>query len=173
MNRRWRRSARREAAELNITAFMNLMVVLVPFLLVMAVFSRMTILELNLPAGASGEDQAPSKTLEVVVRKDHLLVQSNVGGRVGAIGKVKRSQEQDGYDLDRLGKLLRQVKSRWPDVTAASLLLEPDIEYNALVQIMDTVRVTTVLRDGKPIKAELFPDIAIGDAPRLKTARAD
>jgi hypothetical protein len=139
----------------------------------MAVFSRMTILELNLPAGSSGEDQSPSKTLEVVVRSDHLLVQSNVGGRVGEIGKVGRAGAEDGYDLDRLAELLLQVKSRWPDVTAASLLLEPDIEYDALVQIMDTVRVTPVLRDGKRIKAELFPDIAIGDAPRMKTARAD
>jgi biopolymer transport protein ExbD len=33
------------AAELNITAFMNLMVVLVPFLLMTAVFSHITILD--------------------------------------------------------------------------------------------------------------------------------
>ncbi len=42
----------KEAPELDITAFLNLMVVLVPFLLVSAVFSRITILELNMPAGA-------------------------------------------------------------------------------------------------------------------------
>ena len=46
-----RRIQRRKhpAAELNITAFMNLMVVLVPFLLMTAVFSHITILDLNLP----------------------------------------------------------------------------------------------------------------------------
>jgi biopolymer transport protein ExbD len=38
-----------DTAELNITAFMNLMVILVPFLLITAVFSRLAILELNLP----------------------------------------------------------------------------------------------------------------------------
>ena len=38
---------------MNITAFMNLMVILVPFLLITAVFTRLTILELNLPAGSS------------------------------------------------------------------------------------------------------------------------
>ncbi len=38
---------------LNITAFMNLMVVLTPFLLITAVFSRMAILELNLPGDGS------------------------------------------------------------------------------------------------------------------------
>jgi biopolymer transport protein ExbD len=172
VKRPWRRSARREVAELNITAFMNLMVVLVPFLLVMAVFSRMTILELNLPAGASGKQQSPSRTVEVIVRKDHLYLQSNVGGQVDRIGEGRLPNTRDGYDLNRLSELLRQVKARWPDVTAASLLLEPDIEYDALVQVMDTVRITTVLRDGKRIKAELFPEIAIGDAPRMRTASA-
>ena len=48
----------KEAVELNITAFMNLMVILVPFLLITAVFSRLTILELNLPAlDAASEKQ--------------------------------------------------------------------------------------------------------------------
>lgn len=45
-----RRKRMQETVELNITAFMNLMVILVPFLLITAVFSRMTVLELNLPA---------------------------------------------------------------------------------------------------------------------------
>ncbi|MEE9142428.1 MAG: biopolymer transporter ExbD, partial [Gammaproteobacteria bacterium] len=49
MNRRSRHADRRDPAELNITAFMNLMVVLVPFLLITAVFSRMAVLELYLP----------------------------------------------------------------------------------------------------------------------------
>ena len=40
---RGRRERNLEAAELNITAFMNLMVILVPFLLITAVFSRVAI----------------------------------------------------------------------------------------------------------------------------------
>ena len=53
---RSRKSGRRnvETAELNITAFMNLKVILVPFLLITAVFSRLEVLELNLP-GTSTE----------------------------------------------------------------------------------------------------------------------
>ncbi|MET0357242.1 MAG: biopolymer transporter ExbD, partial [Cellvibrio sp.] len=38
-----------EVGELNITAFMDLMVSLVCFLLITAVFSRMSVVELNLP----------------------------------------------------------------------------------------------------------------------------
>jgi biopolymer transport protein ExbD len=60
---RSRRGSRRnvDTAELNITAFMNLMVILVPFLLITAVFSRLAILELNLP-GSSTEPAKPSVT---------------------------------------------------------------------------------------------------------------
>ena len=50
MSRHWRKHHRREAVELNITAFMNLMVILVPFLLITAVFSQVAILDLNLPS---------------------------------------------------------------------------------------------------------------------------
>jgi biopolymer transport protein ExbD len=40
--------------EIDVTTFLNLMVVLVPFLLITAVFSRLTIVELNLPSTAGG-----------------------------------------------------------------------------------------------------------------------
>ena len=85
---RSRRGARRhnvETAELNITAFMNLMVILVPFLLITAVFSRLAILELNLP-GSSTEPADPQDLtfqLEVIVRTDKI----EVGDRVQATRK--------------------------------------------------------------------------------------
>jgi biopolymer transport protein ExbD len=49
-SRRLRTRRSKDPADLDITAFMNLMVVLVPFLLITAVFSRLAVLELNLPA---------------------------------------------------------------------------------------------------------------------------
>jgi biopolymer transport protein ExbD len=60
---------RKEAPDLDMTTFLNLMVVLVPFLLITAVFSRITIVELSLPSSASGATQTPpSFRIEVVVR---------------------------------------------------------------------------------------------------------
>ncbi|WP_455199249.1 ExbD/TolR family protein, partial [Kaarinaea lacus] len=67
------RRAHRETPELNITAFMNLMVVLVPFLLISAVFSQMTILDLNLPSDNQpnqNKNQKKELNFEVIVRKD-------------------------------------------------------------------------------------------------------
>jgi biopolymer transport protein ExbD len=165
--RRWRSAGHRQEAELNITAFMNLMVVLVPFLLVMAVFSRLAILELNLPAGDAGEQREDQQALalELVVYDDLLDLNSQPGVL------LKRFPHVEGEpDLAGVGELLRQVKSRYPDRLDISLLLAPDISYDVLVQVMDTVRMTRVLRDGKTIDAELFPEISIGDAPLRNAA---
>jgi len=158
---RSRRRRLHEVAELNITAFMNLMVILVPFLLITAVFSRMAILELNLPSSSSSTDEpAQEFQLEITLRKASI----EVGGRGEGILKVIENNEQ-GYDLVALGEYLKKVKSRFPDKTDATLLLEPDISYDSLVQVMDAVRVAQVVQSASLVKAELFPEISIGDAP--------
>jgi len=158
-----RRSAvRREEADINITAFMNLMVILVPFLLITAVFSRITILELNLPGKGGGAGQAVQRfDLELIVRKDGVEVGDRKGGLIRRIPR-----KSDGsHDLAAISEVLRKIKARFPDKQDITLLLEPDIEYDILVQMMDTVRLAEVVQAGGVVKAELFPDIAIGDAP--------
>ena len=96
-----------ETAELNITAFMNLMVILVPFLLITAVFSRLAILELNLP-GSSTEPADPQELtfqLEVIVRQNQI----EVGDRnVGALGIYPNDAE--GYDYEALSDKLTEIK---------------------------------------------------------------
>ncbi|MCH8958023.1 MAG: biopolymer transporter ExbD [Proteobacteria bacterium] len=159
--RRRHRNRRRETAELNITAFMNLMVVLVPFLLITAVFSRMAVLELNLP-GENSEppQQEASLQLEIIVRDGRIEVGDRDSGRAAVFAS------KDGeYDLEALGDYLQQVKARYPDKLDATLLLEPDISYDSLVQVMDTVRVVQQVQNERFVQAELFPDISIGDAP--------
>lgn len=157
------RRAHRDAPELNITAFMNLMVVLVPFLLISAVFSQMTILELNLPKDAGAKQnkiQKKERNFEVIVRKDSLTVSDTLGG------VIKKIHNNNGkHDFEALSDLLKKVKSKFPDKQNITILLEPDIEYELLVNTMDTVRVITVFDSGSAVKKELFPLIAIGDAP--------
>lgn len=157
-----------ESGDLSITAFMNLMVILVPFLLITAVFSRMAILELDLPAASSAEQEpAEALELEIVVRADRI----EVGDRQSGLLKTLPNTA-DGYDLEGLAAYLKdEVKARFPDKTDATLLLEPDIDYDTLVQVMDTVRVVEAVRrpgdsPDAPASAELFPDISIGDAPQ-------
>ena len=169
-SRRGGRHRQNETAELNITAFMNLMVILVPFLLITAVFSRLTILELNLPASSSEPVEPEDQTfqLEVIVRQHKI----EVGDRnQGLFGIYPISAE--GYDYVALAEKLSQLKERYPTKTDASILLEQDIAYDTLVQIMDTVRISQEVdeEEGRIDRKDLFPDISIGDAP-VVTANA-
>ena len=156
-----RRNHRHEPADINITAFMNLMVILVPFLLITAVFSRITILELNLPAkGSADKQQEQQFELEIIVRENSV----EIGDRNG--GLIKRIAATDqGHDLTRISELLQQVKARFPEKLDATLLLEENTPYDTLVQVMDSIRVARVVQAGSVQLAELFPEIAIGDAP--------
>ena len=162
INRRRAGHRNTETAELNITAFMNLMVILVPFLLITAVFSRLAILELNLP-GSSNEPVDPQEQtfqLEVIVRESQI----EVGDRnLGALGIYPNGD--DGHDYDALSKKLAELKDAYPDKTDASILLESDIPYDTLVQVMDRVRVQETVAEDEIVRSDLFPDISIGDAP--------
>jgi len=168
-SRRGRHRHNDETAELNITAFMNLMVILVPFLLMTAVFSRLAILELNLP-GSSTEPVDPQDQvfqLEIIVRSDKIEVGDRNQGLLGIYPNT-----DDGYDYDAVGDKLVELKERYPDKSNASILLEQDIPYDTLVQIMDTVRVEVSVETGEDdrkslLRTDLFPDISIGDAPVL------
>jgi len=165
-HRRSRTNRKHEAVELNITAFMNLMVILVPFLLITAVFSQVAILELNLPTSQTeaSEEQEPEFQLEITVRETMI----DVGDRTaGLLTRIESTAE--GYDLETLSGYLGQVKARFPEKIDATLLLEPDISYEVLVSVMDTVRLQERLDEDaqRVIESELFPEIAIGDAPVL------
>ncbi len=153
---------------MNITAFLNLMVILVPFLLITAVFSRIAILELTLPAeGEESGAETPRLQLEIILRGDRIEVADR-----GAPPVIIPNTEAR-HDLARLARTLRRIKNQVPDKTDAAILVEPDIPYDDLIQVMDTVRVATVRSDDVLIKAELFPDISIGDAPPRSAGRED
>ena len=139
------------------------MVVLVPFLLITAVFSRLTIMELNLPTGqgASVANSKPQFAVEVVVREKGLEISN---GKV----IIARFPKVDGkYDLQTLSKYLLKIKSQYMSKTDATVLMEPDINYNTLILVMDAVRAAEVIQGDSHEKQEieLFPNISIGDAP--------
>jgi biopolymer transport protein ExbD len=159
------RRLRKEAAHLEITAFINLIVVLVPFLLSVAVFTRLSVLDLKLPAGQSAVEQLKGNDLqlEVVIRRNAYEVGDRIGGLIQRI-----ERKGDGQDLKALADLMLQVKARFPDKAEASLLAEPDTPYDDLVQTMDAMRSRITAEGARLVRAELFPNISIGDAPIRK-----
>jgi biopolymer transport protein ExbD len=152
-----------EIHELDVSTFLNLMVVLVPFLLISAVFSRVTIMELSVPTSAGGaESNKPNFSIEVIVRKAGLEIAN------GSFVEAAIPKKDDQYDMKMLSEMLVRLKARYPEKEDATVLMEPEIAYDYLIQIMDAVRGTEVQQeDGSDNvqKILLFPDISIGDAP--------
>ena len=160
--RRHYRRTDKEAPEMDITTFLNLMVVLVPFLLITAVFSRVTILELNLPTAAGGAQQnKPKLAIEGIVRDKGL----EIGNGRSVVARFPKVNE--AYDFTALSKHLLAIKRNYPEKTDATILMEPNIEYEKLVHVMDAIRLAELpnTETGEKDKFELFPDISIGDAP--------
>jgi biopolymer transport protein ExbD len=146
--------------DLNVVPMIDMMVILVFFLIFTAVFTKTNILELNLPAAnAAVPDLPQGLQLEVVVRANSLEVSDR---NTGPLKMLPKSGES--YDLAGLSEYLLLVKSKYPDKQDATILLEPNIPYDTLVQVMDTVR--TYIKPGSAYtQGELFPDVSVGDAP--------
>lgn len=161
-----RRSRNEEPPELDVTTFMNLMVVLIPVLLLTAAFSEFAIHDLNLPSlsqGSGGESEQKKLNLEIIIRKDMLDVIDRGTGRLKMLPNLP-----DGHDFKGLTEKLKEIKSAYPKVTSVTLLVEPDMHYEKLILTMDAVRsYAEKTGDGKPKKIDLFPDVSIGDAPKV------
>ncbi|MCS6943866.1 MAG: biopolymer transporter ExbD [Sutterellaceae bacterium] len=162
------RRLRRHPAGLDVTPFINLIVVLVPFLLSTAVFSRLAVLELSLPAqsGSFENLNGGDLKLEVVIRPDRLEVNDLIGGRL--VDPIPHTA--NGPDTKRLNALMLELKKRFPDKTEATLLAEPNTPYEQLVRVMDAMRTAKTANGAQIVRTELFPQISIGDAP-LSTVR--
>ena len=147
---------------LNLTPMMDVFTVLVVFLLITAVFTSITIMELSVPTNAGGAaSNRPNFAIEVIVRKAGLQI-ANGRSVEAAIPK-----KDDKYDIELLSKMLLRLKAQYPEKEDATILMEPDIKYDHLIEIMDAVRLAEVRAEGSAEvrKTVLFPTISIGDAP--------
>jgi len=155
----------RKPSELMLVSMIDIFTVLVTFLLMTAVFSRTVIEQLRLPpANAQYQQPPPGLQLEVTVRKDYLQVGDRNSGPLATF-----RNKNGAYDYAGLSQYLQLVKSKFPDKTEATVLLEPDTPYDTLVQVMDRVRVLDVNAGLSDVQYPLFPDISIGDAPAAAT----
>lgn len=142
-------------------AFLSLMVILVPFLMITAVFSRMTILELEAAASTRAVTAEPDGLqLQVWVREQVIEVRHQ-----GREGPLRFDRTPDGRENQMLAELAAKLKAQFPDSTQATLWLEPQISYDDLVQVMDAVRMRPSRDRGDDELAELFPQITLAETP--------
>lgn len=168
-----------EESDIDITAFMNLMIVLVPVLLMSMVFNHISILELNLPdlTGAQTASAEENRQLEVVVRESGIEVYYPSGRLVKAIDNIKSEDGSEGrHDFQTLSKVLQEIKRQLAAKNIAKrdalLLSEAGVTYQSLVSTMDTLRAAKTVVVAEAVDVELFPEISLGDAPKKKGAKS-
>jgi biopolymer transport protein ExbD len=167
----------RKPSELLLVPMIDIFTVLVTFLLMTAVFARITVLQLDLPSAADSNAAEPTFRLEVIVRKDGLEL-TNGTTQIAALPAINGQ-----YDLKTLSDLALSLKREHPDVDSASVLMEPSVEYDNLIQVMDAIRSRETAAaptggagtadqqaadesgEAKPTRVALFTRIAVGDAP--------
>jgi biopolymer transport protein ExbD len=148
--------------DLNIVPMLDVMVILTFFLIFTAVFSKTSILEVHLPGpGVQSDAPKPTLELEVIVRRSGLEIADR---HVGVLKTIPITAK--GHDYVAMTDYLGTIKQRFPDKQNATLLVANDVDYDTIVQTMDAVRVRQTVAGSKVERVELFPQIALGDAPQ-------
>ncbi|HEV7574584.1 MAG TPA: biopolymer transporter ExbD [Caldimonas sp.] len=163
------RRLKKTQAHLEITAFINLIVVLVPFLLSVAVFTHLSVIDLSLPAQSNEQVQKldPDKPLklEVIIRAKYVEVNDKHGGR---IIDPPIPNLASGPDTKTLSAAIQAIKLKFPQHDDASILAETEVPYDALVQVMDAVRAGHQVQGARVVSTDYFPNISVGDAPVIR-----
>ena len=151
-------------ADIDVTSFMNLMIVLVPVLLMSMTFTKITVMEINLPelSGGSGATLLEQSQLEVVVRNSGIEVFFPTGSLVKSIPVLDNEQQ----DFQTLALVLKEIKNKVSDKKDALILSASDLEYQTLITTMDTVKSYQTVVAASLAEVELFPQISLGDASK-------
>lgn len=166
---RFKRHHKREAAELEITSFMNLMIILVPVLLVMMVFSRITVVDLTLPNLGDPSQLPPDvmQRIEVVIDENFIDVNRTFGNNVTRYNRIAKKEGK--HDFKALSLTLQQLKrefrERGLEKRDALILSQENTDYQALISTIDAVRSYKAVVVTDVVDAELFPEVSLGDAP--------
>ena len=161
-----KRRPRAEDAELDITAFMNLMIVLVPILLLGMVFSQTTVIDVTLPTNSTAQTNLDREgQLELVIRPNGMRVDYPRGVELKRIPRTGGGAHNFELLSLVLQEVKRQLREQGRENQAITILSEPEVDYQTIVYAMDTVRSFKALVAASVVDAALFPEISFGDAP--------
>jgi biopolymer transport protein ExbD len=137
---RERKEALRRDAEINVTPVLNLFLIVIPFLLLTAVFVRIAIVDLSLPSLARrGEGQSTPAPQRIVL---NMLTIDEEGFQLKSTGMEfpRLPRTASGFDYDALARQLRQVKARYAESEDVIIAPASTIPYEVIIHVMDTCR---------------------------------
>ena len=154
-----------DPVELEVTSFMNLMIVLVPVLLLSMTFTQITVMEISLPELTGGEITAdnPQSQMEVVVDEDGIKVFYPENILLQDIPTIQTDQGE-AYNFAQLSRIMQAVKQKYPDKRDALVLSKPSVSYQDLVSTLSAVKSYKTVVAASVVEVELFPEISLDDA---------
>jgi biopolymer transport protein ExbD len=154
-----------DQAELEITSFMNLMIVLVPVLLLSMTFTQITVLDVKLPelTGGPAVSATAQSELEIRITTEGFKVYYPDNVLVKTI-PVSESTEGNAYDYEQLSLVMQEIKRQLPEKRDALLLSDHNVDYQSLVFAMDALKSYKTVIAASVVEIELFPEICLGDA---------
>lgn len=154
-----------DEADIDVTAFMNLMIVLVPVLLLSMTFTQITVLDITLPelTGSDSVSAEAQSQLEVEINDDGFKVYYPTDVMIQDIPANQGEQGLE-HNYRQLSLVLQEVKKQMQDKQDILILSSPKVEYQTLVQTMDAVKSYKTTLAASLVEVELFPNISLGDA---------
>ena len=165
-------------ADVDLTPIMCLFIILVPLLLLSAVFERLAALQVHLPEASTIEETEKPKEgptgiieLRLLLKQDGLELEGTLSHDPS--GKEKEVYEDihydfplqgDSYDLEGLQRALRDLKRQYPRHEEIVFLVDDKVSYDVIVQAMDACRQEFILQEGEKRSIPLFPKIALSEA---------
>jgi len=138
MIRRRKRSHRNAVEDdLEVLPLMNLFVVLIPMLLLSAVFLEMAVIRMNLPSedAAPAAERKESLGLSIAIEESRWLLK----GRRLEARAIDRTAENA---VDVLRATLAEVTVRFPDDHDVVIVSQPHTRYDDIIEVMDVSRET-------------------------------
>ena len=131
------------AADLNVLPLMNLFVVLIPMLLLSAVFLEVAVIEMNQTPSDQPEPQAEEALgLSILISENAYVVEakgfpSQTVARRPAPGSAGRP---DRATRLRLAAALREIATQRPENQSVSIVPQESTHYEEIVTVMDVSR---------------------------------
>ncbi len=142
-------------SDLEILPLMNLFVVLIPMLLLSAVFLEISVIRMNLPPEVAAEDAQDnsgakeSLLLAVTIRDDAFVVEgrgietaviARETAKADAGGVVPAAEDGAPSAETRLQELLAGIAAAHPENEEAMVIARKQTRYDDIVGVMDAVR---------------------------------
>ena len=127
-------------ADVNIVPFIDLMSVLVIFLLISAVWTQVSMIQIGSSIygqKTSDKDVEPPPRAEIPFRLD--ITRSGHNILIGRQSNRVPKMTDGKYNLEELGVQLRKIKGIYPDKVDAVITINDELEYMHLISGMDAL----------------------------------